>query len=285
MTDECPQCLAPYPGSGHCASCGWNPAEMDCQDAIEKIQQAAAQKDAQGESPKEIILERPQYMDIQLEADGRVLVTAEGHLFLRALGVKRVNIQDRRETVTAPSRVRGALSLEALYELKLKLEQEMNAFTTISSEMPDSERAQLDALRRDLKEIDKRLSFPTHYHDLRCWMVDVHGESSQAEIHSDLIQEFLDEALERPSDEHEPLAVKAGDLIAKRVETIMRKYGGRLTDSGMGGGHWHMGSHCTEAEATALCCALHTQLGKLIAKGIIYLKRIPWSVKIKELGD
>ena len=288
--DVCPKCLLALTAS-HCLSCGWSPVQNDFKDAINALPERDPETGGVNirtpEETREVILERPKTMELELEADGRVIVKAEGHIFLRALGVKDVTVLDRRETVNAVPRVRGALSLEALYELKLKLEEEKRTkFGSISNLSKRDQIAEWASLTQDIKEIDHRLlSFPSHYHDLRCWMVDVKGRSSQAQVTEENMAELFEDWTSKPADEHTPFPVAAGDHIAAKVLPIMKKYGGRLTDSGGGGGEWHMGSHCTEGEATALCCALHTQLGKLITRGIIYLKRMPWSVAIKELGE
>lgn len=275
--------------------CGWNPLNTDFRRAVEELSPRSSGKppavspaftpDEKGEMRfKELCIESPATMEILLEANGMVILKAEGHILARAYRVGDVTIHDRRETVMAAPRLEGPKTLEQLLELRDVLEKERSELCGsrfCSSDLTFQERGMLDSLNRDLKQIDNRLmSFPELTHRLRCWMVDVWGVSSQANVSADTMAKYLDGVRDRAG-----FTDHMGSELAERVHDVMVHFGGEVTDSGMGGGSWHLGCHCTEIEAARLLRALHESFAKQIAMGAIYLKKIPWGVTILEKTD
>jgi hypothetical protein len=108
-------------------------------------------------------------------------------------------------------------------------------------------------------------------------MVDVHGSAKcceQTEITEEVIEDVITSAAagnHNYMDKHGPLA--------QNVKRVMSQF--RLTDSGGGDGSWHLGCHCTEAEAQNLIYKLHLEFGKAIKAGLIHVDRHAWALELK----
>lgn len=51
---------------------------------------------------------------------------------------------------------------------------------------------------------------------------------------------------------------------------------------GIGRGSWHVGVHCTTAEAYELVRAIHAKFGELIERGVLMVERTAWSLALQD---
>ena len=131
-------------------------------------------------------------------------------------------------------------------------------------------------LEREQKNArDLVMGHPDSFTKVRCWMVDVHGGKEDPNMPEEDCKAAIEATLER---RHAAVDMR-GDL-AKRVLEIMQDY--NLTDSGQGGGEWHLGCHCTGDEALDLCARLHTVFWQELADLKIKVLRIDWSLRFVE---
>jgi len=116
------------------------------------------------------------------------------------------------------------------------------------------------------------LGHPYSFDRVQCWMVDAVGFNTECDISPELIADMEDFS-------HRYME-KFGALPTE-VRMLMSQWD--LTDSGGGCGNWHLGCHCTEIEAKELCAALYDHFRHAIDRGILTIRRTPWSLRLKDV--
>ena len=188
------------------------------------------------------------------------------------------------------------MELTELYERYRQAKAELNSFVdkvnishdgvargedseTLKKWTEDEEqrRRELDS---DVKQAaDEVLGHPDAFDRVRCWMVDAVGKndlSPSDEKMETVIEEMTEDAAQENTT-HEYVE-RFGANLAANVRKVMKQF--RLTDSGGGCGGWHLGCHCTEAEARLLCQRLYYRFGKAIKAGHLKVVRHHWSIRL-----
>lgn len=160
----------------------------------------------------------------------------------------------------------------------------MNARAPHSSEeeakQTDDERDRMRELRYKRERAKQRvLGHPESFGRVRCWMVDAVGRSADCQVSKKLLNEMVEGSTSPDRDVRHAYTDKFGGLNAE-VKKVMSKY--HLTDSGGGGGGWHLGCHCTEFEAQTLCRELHVRFAKAIEAGRLEIQRKDWSLSLAQ---
>lgn len=140
------------------------------------------------------------------------------------------------------------------------------------------------ATRKELDNLTAELaSYPHIFPHLRLWMVDVRGktEMNEESIHK-INDEFLHADLDDPTDALEKHNSLIGGNMRQQVLDLIETNEFYMTDSGAGQGGWHIGCHCTNYEADALCGLLHATFAKAIKSSYITIIRRYWSPSWKD---
>lgn len=158
------------------------------------------------------------------------------------------------------------MTFEDLWLKREGLLDKLNALRPMDSDAQRSqtkeEKFQIEELGRLLNKCDSViLGHPDSYDRVRCWMVDVVGSNSECSVSRALIDDIANDATQGL--EHRYIE-KFGSL-ASEVRTFVSQW--NLTDSGGGGGFWHLGCKCTEAEAKELCSSLYVRFSHAIDCG------------------
>jgi hypothetical protein len=128
----------------------------------------------------------------------------------------------------------------------------------------------VEDLRTELKlKSQAVLGHPFSFDHVRCWMVDAVGSHTECDVSPELVADmecFSHRYMDRFG------------TLPSEVRLFMANWD--LTDSGGGCNSWHIGCHCTESEARSLCSALHNHFKYAIDRGILTIRRIPWSLKL-----
>ena len=119
------------------------------------------------------------------------------------------------------------------------------------------------------------LGHPFSFENVRCWMVDAKGR--QAEV-TELTPKIVAAVNEDAEHELGHKYIEMFGALPTEVRSVMANW--NLTDSGGGGGCWHLGCLCTEAEARDLCVTLHTRFRHAIDQGLLAIERKPWSLQL-----
>jgi hypothetical protein len=140
------------------------------------------------------------------------------------------------------------------------------------------EDARYEYERKKIEELI--LGHPDSFDRVRCWMVDVHGyrvctHDSDAENERDMRQ-MLDDLQEKG-----PAALDSVGDLARSVRVSMDGMA-PITDASAGCESWHLGAHCTFAEARKICEKLYKVYAMEIDKGILRVERILWSLRLVE---
>jgi hypothetical protein len=139
----------------------------------------------------------------------------------------------------------------------------------------DEERQRRENRRKSTKEIV--LGHPDSFDCVRCWMVDAKGSSSECcAISPQLIEEMTEDAMQGLGHQY----TKQFGALTSEVRDVMAQW--NLTDSGGGCNSWHLGCHCTEAEARELCEALYNKFSTAIKSGLLKIERKAWSLRLKD---
>lgn len=135
-------------------------------------------------------------------------------------------------------------------------------------ELHDMEDTECKQLKQEVEgDKDLVLGHPKSFRLVRCWVVDVHGQNDGIDLSMERIRNYMEQ-------QHAALDQAGG--LAVEVRKVMDRY--NLTDSGFGCESWHLGCHCTQAEAQELCGELYDRFGKAIQAGQLEIDRHAWSL-------
>jgi hypothetical protein len=130
----------------------------------------------------------------------------------------------------------------------------------------------VEDLRAELKRKSQAvLGHPCSFDRVKCWMVDAVGYHTECDVSPELVAEMED---------FSHRYMNRFGALPSEVRLFMSNWD--LTDSGGGCGSWHLGCHCTESEAKALCAALYEHFSYAIDRGILTIRRTPWSLMLKD---
>ena len=166
--------------------------------------------------------------------------------------------------------------------------------TADTEALTEEERQEYLSRKGALKQLTSQfMADPELFPHMMVWMVDIVGGSNKtckchqlteeifveepelANPLDDINDEFIDH-----NDMREVIA-KVGGASMQRIKQWLIRSGYHVTDSGGGGGSWHLGSYCTQQEADRLCREAREYWSEEFAAGELRMKRMPWSVKFK----
>jgi hypothetical protein len=153
--------------------------------------------------------------------------------------------------------------------------RELNAICPMQGPF-DNHDPRVGELTQDLKSNSELvLAHPYAFDNVKCWMVDAVGQQAECDLSSELIAELGDDVEQNLGHRY----MERFGALPTEVRRVMCDW--NLTDSGGGGGSWHLGCHCTEKESRELCSALYGRFSNAIDSGILIIKRRFWSLKLK----
>tara|TARA_R110002049_G_scaffold177616_2_gene344812 strand:- start:441 stop:1031 length:591 start_codon:yes stop_codon:yes gene_type:complete len=120
------------------------------------------------------------------------------------------------------------------------------------------------------------MTYPELFDELKIWMVDVVGESSDTCNAKEIFNVF-----EETGDMHE--AVAKHDNVCALVRSYLTEIGFIITDSGGGCGGWHLGVPCTEPESRKLIKLMRQDFAEFFEAGVLKMKRMFWGAKWENL--
>jgi hypothetical protein len=160
------------------------------------------------------------------------------------------------------------MTFETIWQEYEDARQALNAIQpTQGPAKPDPK---IDELQVNLKrKAQAVLGHPRSFEHVKCWMVDAIGYQTECDVSPSLVAEMEDFGHKY---------VERFGALPSEVRLFMSNWD--LTDSGGGCGSWHLGCHCTELEAKELCSALYSRFQHAIDRGILTIRRTPWSLRL-----
>lgn len=171
---------------------------------------------------------------------------------------------------------------ENLYKKTLKSHKEMKEFYHLkwkeynknSPSWPIKDRKKYEKMKKDTNSLFEKLTTYSDLLDLiKCYMIDVHGNISEAD----------EESINKVStiEDFEELINKCGG-IASTIQKFIQDRGFIITDKGAGHCGWHLGVFCNSKESERLCDLLHSNFEFLVEKEVIRIERHFWGYKLEE---